>query len=94
MHKMLRGKQLKLKWGGKKQRKKGNEFLLGMKTVGDEKIKSKVKGKRVEITREVISKVLVFIWDGLDTILPNPTQPHVTQLCRDLVEVTIKPNKD
>jgi hypothetical protein len=37
---------------------------------------------------------LVFLWDGLDIIFPNPTQSYVAQLCRDSVEETVKPNKD
>ncbi len=40
------------------------------------------------------AKLLVFLWDGLDIIFPNPTQSYVAQLCRDSVEETVKPNKD
>ncbi len=62
--------------------------------VDDEKIKSKVQGKKVEITKEMISKVMLLLGKGLDTVLLDPTQPYVTQLCKDLVEEMVRLDKE
>ncbi len=62
--------------------------------VDDEKIKSKVQGEKVEITKEMISKVMLLLGKGLDNVLLDPTQPYVTQSCKNLVEEMVRLDKE
>lgn len=69
-------------------------FLLGLRKVDDVRIKSKLLGQTVEITRQVISEMLIVPHNGPDTEWSNPTQLGLARRCRNFVDETVKSGKE
>jgi hypothetical protein len=68
------------------------DFLRGIKSIDEMQIKAIVRGQKVKITREVISKMLLPC-QGLDTEWLNPLQHGIPKMCKNLVDETIVPRK-